>query len=114
MAEIWSSHKRQFKLWQRYRRIAPEEGFVGEGKWLRWLPIPRYIVECETEGYGNVPGSKGPRMSAVNASSGAEGAAQLLGWNNPWPVVTASDYVAYWEEAAYVMAVQGSSAWACA
>lgn len=108
MAAAWKAAFGDLKLQHRYRLVAPEPGFNGEGRFLRWLPIPRYIVECETNGY-----TGDGRWSAINPS-GAQGPAQLLGWPAPYPATTPAERVAYWEEAAYVMAVQGPSAWACA
>jgi hypothetical protein len=108
MAEIWSSHKQQFKLWRRYRRADPEEGFIGEGKWLRWLPVPRYIVECETRGYWGEG-----RWLAINPS-GANGPAQLLGHEQPYPADTPAEKVEYWEIARGLYLAEGSAPWECA
>lgn len=108
MAEIWSSYKQQFKLWARYRYAAPEEGFTGEGKWLRWLAVPRYIVECETRGYWGEG-----RWLAINPS-GANGPAQLLGHGQPYPADTASEKVEYWEIARGLYLAEGGSPWECA
>ncbi len=97
-----------FRLWRRYRQVAPYAGLNEGDKWLRYLPVPAYIVQCETNGYYGQG-----RWSAAN-SSGAQGPAQLLGWGAPYPANTPREKVRYWEVARHVLSVQGLSAWACA
>lgn len=108
MATAWHHAKADLRLQRRYRLVSPEEGFHGEGRFLRYLPVPRYIIECETNGYYGES-----RWHAANPS-GAVGPAQLLGWGAPHPAETPAQRVEYWELTAYVLAVQGLSAWACA
>ncbi len=99
---------RHFRLWRRYRQVSPYAGFHEGDRWLEWLPIPAYIVQCETNG------SRGRgRWTAANAS-GAEGPAQLLGWGAPYPANTPAEKVRYWEIARHVLEVQGLTAWSCA
>jgi hypothetical protein len=109
IGRTWAKQRKQFRLWRRYRRAAPFAGFQGEGRYLRFLAVPAYIVACETNGY-----SGEGRWYAANPSSGASGPAQLLGWGQPYPADSPSEKVRYWEIAASVWSSSGSEAWACA
>lgn len=100
--------KGRFFLWRRYRQATPYQGFRGEGSYLRYLAIPRPIVECETQGF------RGEGRWRARNSSGAQGPAQLLGWPAPYPAVSATEKVRYWEVTRHVLRVQGLGAWACA
>lgn len=94
--------------YREYRLIARIRGFRGEGEYLEWLPIPRYVVDCETNG------SHGDGRWRARNASGAQGPAQLLGWNAPYPAMSDSERLAYWQETLYVLHVQGLAAWSCA
>lgn len=107
MQNKWHRSRASFGMWRAYRLIAPYRGFSGEGYWLRWLSVPRYIVECETNGY-----TGSGRWQALNPS-GAQGPAQLLGWGAPYPATTDTERLEYWRTTAYVLDVQGLDAWAC-
>lgn len=74
IAQFRRHKKEAFHLWRSYRQIATEPGFKGEGKWLRWLVIPRWVVAAETSGYHGAG-----RWRATNPSSGACGPYQLNG-----------------------------------
>lgn len=68
----------------------------------RWA-IPWHIVACESGG----------DWTAVNASSGALGAYQFLGWSVPWPVRTEADKMAHHRQAAALwQGGAGASHWA--
>lgn len=103
-----NAHKKEFSTYRHYRQIAPFRGFNEGDPYLQWLPIPKYIVSCETNGY-----SGRGRWNAHNGS-GAQGPAQLLGWPAPQNASTPGQKLAYWKEVVHVRQVQGLSAWACA
>ena len=102
------ARKRSFGLYRAYRRVAPCRGFRGEGLHLTWLAVPRYIVECETNGY------HGDGRWRARNPSGAQGPAQLLGWPAPYPAMSARERVRYWRVARQVWLSSGPGAWACA
>lgn len=108
MSHSWRAAKRGFYRNRAYRQIAPYPGFSGEGYWLRWLPIPAYIVSCETNGYHG-----DGRWLAANPS-GANGPAQLLGWGQPYPADTDRERLAYWRITRKVWLSSGPGAWQCA
>lgn len=108
MRRSWRDAKRRLYRHRAYRRIAPYRGFSGEGYWLRWLPIPRYIIECETNGYWGEG-----RWQAANGS-GANGPAQLLGWGQPYPATSDRERLTYWKITRMVWTNYGASQWACA
>ncbi len=108
LSKYHDKKKDLLSLYRRYRKAAPYAGFKGEGLWLTYLAVPRYIVSCETNGY-----SGEGRWHARNAS-GAQGPAQLLGWPAPNPAVTPEEKVRYWEVTQDVWQESGAGAWACA
>ncbi len=69
-----AERKARWRLFHAYRSIATQRGFSGEGYWLRWLVIPRWVVAAETNGYHGAG-----RWRATNPSSGACGPYQLNG-----------------------------------
>jgi len=94
------------RLYRIYRRVAPYRGFRGEGIWLTWLAVPRYIVACETNGYHGEG-----RWRARNGSSSASGPYQMLDtWNRPMPADTPEKKVQHHISASRL----GLSNWACA
>ena len=70
---------------------------------LRWLAIPRYIVQCETNGY-----SGEGRWHATNGST--NGPYQFIGWPVPWPARSDADKLEHHQMASQL----GLSNWACA
>jgi hypothetical protein len=67
--------------------------------------IPCYVVQCESHG----------RWGAYNASSGARGPYQFLGWRVPWPVRTWRDRLAHHRMAAALWrGGAGAGQWSCA
>jgi hypothetical protein len=92
---------------QRYRR--------GHLRGLELLSIAPY--ECGSHGRFAVPCSIVEResrysWSAYNASSGARGPYQFLGWRVPWPVRDAADRIAHHRMAARLWAGgAGASHW---
>lgn len=105
---IWRRYKRQFYLYRMYRGVAPYPGFQGEGMWLTYLPIPSYIVACETRG------STGDGRWLARNPSGAQGPAQLLGWPAPYPAMTDHERLRYWRVTRMVWETSGPGAWSCA
>lgn len=73
MRRYWKRQKKAYTRWRLYRQITPYPGYSGR-EWLTWLPIPKYVTDCESGG----------SWSAYN-SSGASGPFQLLGWGAPMP-----------------------------
>lgn len=101
--------KARFYEHRAYRRLAPYVGFRGEGYWLRWLPIPRYVVACETSGY-----SGESRWHARNPSS-AGGPAQVMAfWGAPHPALTDRERLRYWRITRSIWLSSGPGAWVCA
>lgn len=74
--------KRAFFLWREFRLVSPYPGLHEGDPYLTHLPIPAYIVECETRGY------YGRSRWFARNGSGAQGPAQLLGWPAPNPATT--------------------------
>lgn len=83
MARAWKAAKRNLVIEHAYRSIAVYPGLPGEGRFLRWLVIPAWVVEAETSecsAYGNTLAAGRCRWTIVNTSgSGACGPYQLLG-----------------------------------
>jgi hypothetical protein len=81
MAAGWKAAAGDLKLQHRYREVATFPGFVGEGRFLRWLVIPSWVVEDETSEcsrYGDTPQAGECRWTIANPESGACGPYQLL------------------------------------
>lgn len=81
MARAWKAAKRNLAIEHAYRSIAVYRGFSGEGRFLRWLVIPAWVVEAETKrcsGYGDTLAAGNCRWTIANPS-GACGPYQLLG-----------------------------------
>lgn len=108
MKRRWGDARKSYGVYRAYRLIAPFEGFHGEGYWLRWLPIPRYIVACETRGY------RGEGRWRVINSIGAGGPAQLLGHGQPQPAMSSAERLTYWRITRTLYTSEGSSPWECA
>lgn len=81
MARAWKAAKRNLAIEHDYRSIAVYPGLPGEGRFLRWLVIPAWVVEAETSECGGGTLAAGAcRWTIVNTSgSGACGPYQLLG-----------------------------------
>jgi hypothetical protein len=76
-------HRWLFNRHRAYRLVTPFRGFPDEGYWLKYLAVPRWVVEAET-GNCNSPHMTGRqrgrcRWGDVNTSSGACGPYQELG-----------------------------------
>lgn len=97
-----------FRTYRAYRRLAHYRGFREGDEYLAWLPIPAYIVACETRGY------RGEGRWLASNTSGAQGPAQLIGWGAPNPARTDAQKLAYWRAAARARDEQGFGAWECA
>lgn len=82
MRRAWREGKRRLYQYAVLRRVAPYRGFEGEGLWLTWLPIPRWIVYRETREHNPPLCSDGTRWSCTNPKSGACGPEQLNGWTS--------------------------------
>jgi hypothetical protein len=95
-----AKHMTGFRRWQAYREVAPYRGFNEGDPYLKWLAVPAYIVERES----------GCSWTAVNGSSGACGAYQLLSWTS-CATSSWSDKIRHHRMAAYVLRVQGPGAW---
>lgn len=106
MKAEWQRDKAAFYVEVHYRHTAPFPGYSGQGYFLRYLAVPRWIVDCETNGlYGQ------EKWDALN-SSGAGGPAQLLGHGQPQPAETAAERILYWKITADLYASSGTSPWA--
>lgn len=83
MARAWHAAKDDLALQRRYRLLAVYPGFEGEGRFLRWLVIPSWVVAAETSECGGRATAREAgecRWLIVNTSgSGACGPYQLLG-----------------------------------
>lgn len=100
----------RFRTYRAYRRIAPVRGFSGEGRFLEWLPIPRYIVACESAGH-----SGEGRWTAQNPSSSANGPAQVLDIHGaPRNPQSDTERLAYWRVVRTIWTRDGAQAWECA
>jgi hypothetical protein len=95
-----AKHMTGFRRWQAYRKVTPYAGCSGGGKWLTHTAIPGSVVERES----------GCSWTAVNGSSGACGAYQLLSWTS-CATSSWSDKIRHHRMAAYVLRVQGPGAW---
>lgn len=94
----------RFRMYRRYRQVAPYRGLSEGDPWLKWLAVPAYVVACETRGYWGHG-----RWRARNPS-GAIGPYQFLDWPVPWPVDSVRDKLAHHRMAASL----GLSNWSCA
>jgi hypothetical protein len=103
MKRTWRRDRARYGKYRELRQIAPYPGYVGRGLASRWLAIPRYIVDCESNG----------DWFAMNAS-GASYLYQLLGWGAPYP----DDWRAKMENHRIASEVwaggAGASNWVCA
>jgi hypothetical protein len=80
MAAAWHRAKHNLVIEHAYRSIAVYPGFVGEGRFLRWLVIPAWVVEAETSECGGLdPPDAGACRWVIANPSGACGPYQLLG-----------------------------------
>jgi len=101
--------KARFYLWRAYRRVAPFRGFHEGDPFLRYLAVPRYIVECETRG------SHGVGRWLARNPSGAQGPAQLMPIHAaPNPARTGAQKVRYWHIVHGLYRDYGSAPWECA
>lgn len=109
MAKSWQDAKRRVYLEHDYRSIAPYPGYVGQGYWLRFLPIPRGYIDIETNGaFGDA------KWEAFNLQgSGACGPAQLLGHGQPCPAMTDHERLTYWRITRSLWLEQGCAPWVC-
>ena len=107
--------KREFYRWREYRLIAPYPGLRGEGRWLRWLAIPAYVVLCES----GHKGEYGVSRWKVRSGDGGLGPYQHTPWASgrpvPWPVGGYGDKMKHHRTAADMWAGgSGASQWHCA
>lgn len=110
---VYAKRRRErLRRWRRFRRVTPEPGLAGEGRWLRHLAIPAYVVRCETRGRTG--------MARYRVRGGGAGAYQIQDptWRNYGGTRFAptADRASPTEQATIarsILAVQGPSAWAC-
>lgn len=76
------NHRDRFKTHVAYRSVTPFRGYGDEGYWLKWLAVPRWVVDRETSGCsrGDWTGRQRGHCRWVikNPSSGACGPYQEL------------------------------------
>jgi hypothetical protein len=104
----FKAERSSFRTYRSYRHIATIPGFHEGDEYLEWLPIPRYIVACETQGLAGQG-----RWRAHNPDSAAQGPAQLNGWHAPENASTEKQKLKYWKVTVYVRNIQGLAAWSC-
>lgn len=102
MRKSWRTAKKRLYRYHTLRQVAPFPGYTGYGMGLRWLAVPRNIVDCEGGPDWNRPNSQG---------SGAWGPYQLLGHGEPIPVETWHDQIITHRIAGSLYASEGTGPW---
>lgn len=112
--------KAAFYRWRAYRLVAPYRGFKGEGRWLRWLAIPKYVVQCESgDNLAEIRAWGFRNRWQVESSDGGLATYQHTPWASgrpvPWPVRGYGDKLKHHQTAADMWAGgSGASQWHCA
>lgn len=112
LRDLREREKRDFFDWREYRKYTPYRGFSGEGPYLRWLAIPRFVVACETNGYRG--------RGRFTVRGGGDGAYQIQpptwarwGGSKFAPTANLATPLEQAIVARRILAGQGPGAWAC-
>lgn len=98
-----------FKTYRSYRKVATIRGYSGEGEYLEYLVVPRYVVDCETRGKHGVG-----RWHAANGDYVGPAQVSMSIWGAPSKADTPHEQLEYWLAARRALRQQGLSAWSCA